>query len=333
MQFRRRLAETGEIVVETRGGPDEEWRKSTSSGPGQVSRSAEAQETEQAAKRDGSDDSFEVTIANHASGITGIRGGVSPPVVGVGTHRPTLEHVSGPRLREALDPFGSDAESLIHDAVALLACLHAHPAPLQRPAAPENPQWEPIPYMMYAGMTAPQRGIMGDLHRDTRLCSAGKRAYAEAKDGDVWCHGDASSRNFIITADSAVLVDWECSGLARPEVDLGALLSSVLFDVLHTSLSQTENVRREVAVSLARFRYLHAVATSGYSSAGGRELDLEVLGARIGSLLIAQAYGRCAYAFYDRLAATLMSIGRSLVDNPRRWAAMDDGRQGVHHAS
>ncbi|MFJ8755071.1 hypothetical protein ACIREO_38070 [Streptomyces sp. NPDC102441] len=51
MQFRRRMAETGRIAVEARGGPDEEWTEPTAAALGHPSPFTDAWEVGQAVER------------------------------------------------------------------------------------------------------------------------------------------------------------------------------------------------------------------------------------------------------------------------------------------
>ncbi|WP_432897794.1 phosphotransferase [Micromonospora matsumotoense] len=268
--------------------------------------------------------SDEATIALRAAGMPGPKGRpVSPPVARVGDSRPVLEHVAGPRLNGVWDPTGRNAPELVGDAAALLAYLHAAPSPVARRAIPERPPWDPVAYPFYVGMTDAQRQIVGELHRDTDLRAAGRRADATVLDADVWCHGDARSDNFLVVSDGPVLIDWECSGRARPEVDVAALLASVLVSDLAEALSAPHAVRQEVGSTLVTFRGLVTAALRGYGSAGGRALDAPVLGRRVGSMLIARAFARSAEYAYDRVTAMLVQLGSSLVRHPERWGTLD----------
>jgi tRNA A-37 threonylcarbamoyl transferase component Bud32 len=267
--------------------------------------------------------SDEALIAGRASRLIGPRGPISPRVARTGDHRLVLQHVAGPRLNDALKSAGDEGTAMVRDAAAVLAHLHAAEAPVVRRATSGIPPWEPVPYLLYIGMTDPQRRIVAELHGDLELRRAGRRNDAAALAGDTWCHGDARSDNFVLAVGSPVLVDWECSGSARPELDLGMLLASLLVSALDAALRDDADVRGRVKAALAKQRSLTTAAMVGYRDAGGAGLDSDLLGARVGSALILQAFARSVDSSYDRITAMLLSIGVSLTRHPERWAALN----------
>lgn len=266
--------------------------------------------------------SEEAMIAEAASRLAGPHGPVSPRVRRTGDHRPVLEHISGPRLSESLKIFGRDSPRLLRRAAALLAHLHAAPPPVSRGAMAETPPWDPVTFYFYSSLTDVQRRVVGVVHHDGDLRAAGRLNDMLALSGGSWCHGDARLDNFFMLNGAPILVDWECSGTGGPEIDISSLLASTLATALREDPSEGDSARAQIERSLHRFRQLVAAVLDGYQEAGGPVLDAELLGRSVGSKLIARSIARAAHSSYDRVTATLLSIGRGLLLHPDRWRAL-----------
>lgn len=250
---------------------------------------------------------------------------VAPPVVSAPERgRPVLSKVPGPRLEARLHEGKATLDQIWHVGRAL-AVMHTA-TPLGRHAARlESLPWDPLPLRVWSGLSFTQRRLLGALHRDSALRHFGRATRASLADGEVWCHGDARSDNVVVDSDGfPYFIDWECAGLGRPEADLGALCGSLFTDALITlNAPQGTEARSELQSAMATATHQVRAALSAYRSAGGAELNRDLLGAAIGCSLLARAFMRAAMTRQDRVNASLNSIGRSLIQEPSRWEVID----------
>ncbi|BCL30481.1 hypothetical protein GCM10017557_53400 [Streptomyces aurantiacus] len=122
-----------------------------------------------------------------------------------------------------------------------------------------------------------------------------------------------------------VLIDWERSGLARPELDLAALLGSIVALVLQkasTSTGDASEVRGAIETALKASRSMLAAALNGYLAAGGARPDPWLLGGNVGNLLVCRAYTTSVVDPHDRTLALLLDVGVGLIEHPMRWRAL-----------
>jgi aminoglycoside phosphotransferase (APT) family kinase protein len=276
---------------------------------------------------------YETEAARAAAEVVGPFGlPLSPPVDAVRGGRPVLARVPGPRLNALV----SGRPALAAAAGAVLGELHAHPCPVARTVQLGDAVTAPIGFASYLGLTPGQRRVLGVLHRDAELDAAARAALDVARSGTAWCHGDARTDNFCLRDGVPQLIDWEASGIGRPEVDLAALAASVVAGRLARGTASGDDSRAlRIAVNqaLQACRSDLAAVVEGYTSVGGTRPEAALLGALTGLSLLAHAVTRPAQGPYDRATVLFTAIGSALVRSPDRLAALlAVGAAGTVHA-
>lgn len=250
---------------------------------------------------------------------------IAPPVASTAKgRRPVLAKVPGPRLDTRLHGGSATLEQLRHVGRGL-AALHVAAGPGRHSVRLESLPWNPLPLRLWSGLSPTQRRLLGTLHRDPVLRHLGSATHDSLTKGTVWCHGDARTNNVVVDPDGVPhFIDWECAGLGRPEADLGALCGSIITDALvPMNAPHGAEARAELrSATAAAARHVRA-ALFAYRSAGGAELDRELLAAAVGCCLLARAFLRAAMTRQDRIVTALHGIGRGLLKEPERWEAID----------
>ncbi|MEU1464977.1 phosphotransferase [Streptomyces sp. NPDC005727] len=248
---------------------------------------------------------------------------LSPQVAAAGSGRPVLTEVPGPRF-DARVRDGSVTDHHLRYVGRALAVLHAADPPGDSPVVLESLPWEPLPLRVWAGLTGAQRQLTGTLHREEVLRNRGRTVQADLTAGDVWCHGDARTNNIVVAGDTPMFIDWECSGLGRPEADLGSLCGSLMFDELNPMDAPAgAEAQAELRASLGRATGHIRVVLAAYRSHSDRRLDPALLGGAVGGSLLSRALMRASQTRLDRVVTVLAGIGRGLLLDPARWRAID----------
>ncbi|HXV93236.1 MAG TPA: phosphotransferase, partial [Pseudonocardia sp.] len=189
----------------------------------------------------------------------------------------------------------------------------------------ETPLWEPLDPASWMGLSPVQRRLVGALHTDALLRDRGRATRDALRDGPSWCHGDARTANFcVLPSGVPQLVDWETSGLGRPETDLGLLCGAVITDsLLSVDGPPGPAARAALGQAVARATGYVRLVLGGYRAAPGGALDSDLLASAVGCALLTRAVVRASVTSWDRIVMALYEIGRGLVLRPARWKAID----------
>lgn len=264
----------------------------------------------------------ESAVVRHAMALRGRDGRrLVPDVIGVSAGRPILRTVPGPRLDLLVRDGAPGLGDLLAQVGRVLAIVHAAPPPGGAPVRVETPPWEPLGVTAWRGLSVAQRRLVGRLHGDADLRSAGRATRDALGSGTAWCHGDARTNNVVVDPDGVpLLIDWENSGVGRPEADLGAMCAAVVTDVLGGWTAPAGASARDSLRQLAaRFRRGVRSLCSGYSENADIALDQALLARAVGCAMLSRAFMRGGVATHDRVVATLERMGCALLLDPDRW--------------
>lgn len=106
---------------------------------------------------------------------------------------------------------------------------------------------------------------------DQRIRDAAQRALDALPDGDAVCHGDFHPKNVLLTATSAVVIDWNCVTRGNP---LGDVARTVL--LLRNAHAATREPKRREAVRRFVARLLDAYLTRYFELTARSRAELEM---------------------------------------------------------